>query len=168
MLLSDFYTLESVAHDLGVAYKTLYARVKRGQINTHSFGRLRLIDRMEYERIKREMKFNKVKPRGKTERAQFLETYRGAYSSWRSMISRCSNPKDRAYPTHGGRGIKVCEKWHIFEEFLADMGDRPPGLTLERIDNEGDYEPHNCKWATWSEQNRNKRPWGSVSGRKPK
>lgn len=168
MLLSDFYTIESVAQDLGVAYKTLYARVQRGQIHTHSFGRLRLIDKNEYSRIKREMKFKKSSPRTQTDRAKFLETHRGTYSSWKSMISRCNNPNDRAYPTHGGRGIKVCERWKAFEEFLADMGDRPPGLTLERLDNNGDYEPNNCKWATWSEQNRNKRPWGSVSGRKPR
>lgn len=168
MLLSDFYTIESVATELGVAYKTLYARVLRGQIRTHSLGRLRLIDKDEYSRIKKELRFNKVKPRKKTDRALFISSHKNTYNSWKSMVSRCSNPKDGAWGTHGGRGIKVCERWKTFENFLSDMGDRPPGLTLERKDNNGNYEPDNCKWATWSEQNKNKRPWGSVSGRKPK
>jgi hypothetical protein len=73
------------------------------------------------------------------------------------MHNRCSNPNETSYPHYGGRGIKVCERWGKFENFLADMGERPPGLTLDREDNERDYGPDNCKWASRSEQSKNKR-----------
>jgi hypothetical protein len=78
------------------------------------------------------------------------------YRVWRSMHQRCSNPKHIRYQRYGGRGITVCDRWGSFENFLADMGPRPTGLTLERKNNDQGYSPDNCKWATWSEQNRNK------------
>lgn len=81
------------------------------------------------------------------------------YSSWNCMIQRCTNKKRKAYPIYGGRGIKVCDEWlNSFEQFLRDMGERPKGRTLDRIDNEGNYEARNCKWSTPSEQKINQRP----------
>lgn len=73
------------------------------------------------------------------------------------MFRRCENPRNARYPNYGGRGIKVCAEWRSFEVFLRDMGECPPGLSLDRRDNNGDYEPTNCRWATREEQGRNKR-----------
>lgn len=73
------------------------------------------------------------------------------------MWDRCTNPDAWNWKYYGGRGVEVCERWESFEAFLADMGERPEGLTLDRTDPEGDYEKTNCRWATWSEQQANKR-----------
>jgi hypothetical protein len=73
------------------------------------------------------------------------------------MNGRCYCTTDRYFMNYGGRGIRVCDRWHSFDDFLADVGERPHGMTLERINNDGDYGPDNWKWATRAEQNRNKR-----------
>jgi hypothetical protein len=76
------------------------------------------------------------------------------------MIRRCTNPADDHWKYYGGRGIKVCDRWLAsFEDFWADVGDAPPGMTLDRIDNDGDYEPGNVRWATWLEQRANLRDY---------
>ncbi len=79
------------------------------------------------------------------------------YSAWVSMRSRCNSPKNPRYGRYGGRGIKVCERWQDYDNFLADMGRRPgEGLSLDRVNNDGDYEPNNCRWATIEEQANNR------------
>ena len=79
------------------------------------------------------------------------------YTIWSSMKSRCHNPNDNDFYLYGARGIAVCDRWQQFENFYADMGPRPPALTLDRINNDGNYEPSNCRWATAKEQRHNRR-----------
>jgi hypothetical protein len=91
-----------------------------------------------------------------------IKTKHGMHGSsehqcWANMVARCTNPKKSAYADYGARGIKVCERWREFENFIADMGARPPGTSIERLDVNGDYEPGNCVWATDETQANNKR-----------
>jgi hypothetical protein len=73
------------------------------------------------------------------------------------MVQRCNNSNDRSYARYGGRGISVCTRWLLFENFYADMGEKPKGLSLERRDNDAGYSPDNCYWAPLWQQSRNKR-----------
>ena len=79
----------------------------------------------------------------------------GAYKSWGAMLQRCDNPKNPGYYMYGAVGISVCEEWSVFENFFTDMGPRPDGTSLDRIDSKGDYCKDNCKWSTPQEQANN-------------
>ena len=80
------------------------------------------------------------------------------YQAWKNMRQRCRDTREKTFYSYGGRGISVCERWNNFASFLADMGEAPPGLTLDRINNDLGYSPENCRWATYKEQNHNQRP----------
>lgn len=85
-------------------------------------------------------------------------SHKAEYRCWQNMIQRCHNPSNSAYHLYGARGIFVCDRWRdSVENFIADMGERPDGMSLDRINNNGSYSPHNCRWATTKMQNRNHR-----------
>jgi hypothetical protein len=90
-------------------------------------------------------------------------THTSTHGTWAQIKNRCLNPNDKYYKDYGGRGITICSRWLRFENFLADMGEKPDGLTIERVNNNKGYSLENCKWATRKEQSRNKRDNRMVS-----
>lgn len=93
-----------------------------------------------------------------TKQSKCVREHPLTFKSWAKMIERCTNPNHQAYKSYGGRGITVCERWRSFANFLADMGERPSrGMSIDRIDVNGNYEHANCRWSTQAQQCRNRR-----------
>lgn len=137
--------------DCGNTIDTLLERLKNGK--TQSCGCLRL----ELVRAPRPYRTTHGHTRGKDTKT---------FKAWRSMRGRCSNPNLESAHNYYHRGIRVCDRWQKFENFLEDMGDAPEGMSIDRIDNDGNYEPGNCRWATPKQQgnNRSTNVWYSLNG----
>lgn len=130
---------------MGKRYSRIQQVLKNKDTNIHSFA---------FEYSVKLKKYTYVPPKRSIRHGMHGKP---VYTSWAGMFQRCYNLNNKSFPYYGGRGIRVCVKWHSFINFYEDMGDRPKGMSLDRIDNDGNYEPSNCRWATTSEQNKNKR-----------
>ena len=108
-----------------------------------------------------------MKRRGQERKKAALAPIKKEYNRWRAMLRRCSDPSADSYAIYGAKGVKVCDRWLVFDNFLADMGVAPgPEYSIDRIDSSGNYEPANCRWATTAQQLENrdtKPPRGSVT-----
>lgn len=145
-------------------------RIKLVTIRDFTHGRSRSCGRHEKPRLNLP---HRSPAKRKLPTREQRRTYRHGcpeYFAWRDMIRRCHNPNNKNYARYGGRGITVCDRWRLsYDAFLADMGNRPDdSLSLDRINNNGNYEPSNCRWATRSQQMANRSVSRPASSKQPK
>jgi excisionase family DNA binding protein len=157
-------SVREAAQRLGVSGHWVRQHIKRGELTAIKVGNGRTAPWMLYEEDLADIEAPIPTRIGPSHGHATKERRTPTYQSWRAMRERCRNPGNGSYHCYGARGITVCGRWqgaYGFDNFLADMGERPEGLTLDRIDNDGNYEPTNCRWATRSEQRRNQRGAGA-------
>ena len=145
---------ESGAPTPGTVIKTPCRRC--GSRVRYRGGKNECVECHRRRRLEYDAKHRKGPPRGRNDN----RSSHPLYKIWLGMHERCSKPRCKEYQHYGGRGIRVAKRWHGpsgFWHFVSDMGERPAGTSLDRIDNDGDYKPKNCRWATSTEQNRNSR-----------
>jgi hypothetical protein len=141
-------TIAAWARELNIAESTLRARVDKGWPIEKIITTPNLRKKFQKEKLKR---INSGQGKWKDRRSP-------EYQIWSAMLDRCKNPNNSSYPRYGGRGIKFCSEWLNFKTFIKDMGKRPSAdYSLDRIDNNGDYCPQNCKWSNKFDQSQNRR-----------
>lgn len=154
---------EKVKHNCGTTRRRVIARCDCGTVKTFNLtqlttGRAKSCGCLGREMASERLKKLRAKQTGYDSPISGTPTYR----SWASMMQRCKDPKNKSFNNYGGRGIKVCDRWMNYRKFEEDMGERPAGKTLDRINSNGNYEPGNCRWASIRVQNNNQRNRGGC------